>query len=62
MTTYIYEGPVMEYGRCIANRWEGCTTAPTEKKAISNLKYQFKKETGRIAGTKIDLPAKLKVA
>lgn len=58
---YSYTGPVMEFGKCVAWKWEGFTTAPSEAKARSNLKYQFKQETGRIASSKIELPGKLLV-
>lgn len=44
MNQYDYEGPVMEFDRCISNNWKGTTFAPTEKKAKSNLAYQYKKE------------------
>lgn len=45
---YIYEGPVMEFDRCIADKWLGETMAPTEKK-----------EHGKVAATKITLPGKI---
>lgn len=57
--TYTYNGPVMEHGKCVAWKWEGFTAAPSEAKARSNLKYQFKMETGRIASSKIELPGKV---
>lgn len=60
MPKYIYDGPVMEFNTCIANRWKGETIAPSEAKARTNLAYQFKKNNRRIAGTKITLPGKLK--
>lgn len=56
---YSYDGPVMEFDRCIANRWSSSTYAESEKKARSNLAYQFKKLTGRIARTAISLPGKI---
>lgn len=43
MNQYAYNGPVMEFGRCIADNWAGSTYATSEKKAKSNLAYQFKK-------------------
>lgn len=61
MEQYIYDGPVMEFGRCIADRWIGSTYAVSEKRARSNLSYQFKKNNNRIAGTKITLPGKVKM-
>ena len=57
---YEYDGPVLEFGRLIADRWKGETSAPTEKKAKNNLAYQFKKQFNRIPGTKITLPGKIR--
>lgn len=57
--TYEYNGPVMQFGKCIADRWKGITKAETEQKARSNLKYQFKYFTGRRPDTRIDLPGKI---
>ncbi len=59
---YIYDGPVMLFNTCVADRWRGETMAPTEKKARSNLEYQFKKQNNRIAGSKFTLPGKIKIA
>ena len=59
MKMYSYEGPVMEFNRCVANKWSGSTDASTEKKALSNLAYQFKKEYERSPNTKITLPGKI---
>lgn len=53
---YVYDGPVMEFDRCVTDRWHGETTAPTEKKAKSNLAYQYKKQHGKVAAVKITLP------
>ena len=58
---YTYDGPVMEFDTCIANRWTGSTYAVSESKAKSNLAYQFKKQTSRTADTRISLPGKLEV-
>lgn len=58
---YVYEGPVLEFDRLVANRWEGETTAPTEKKAKNNLAYQFKKQFNRVPGAKITLPGKITI-
>lgn len=59
MQLYFYDGPVMEFDRTIANHWVASTRAETEKKARSNLAYQFKKQFGRVARTKITIPGKL---
>lgn len=52
---YSYEGPVLEFGRVIANNWRATTFAPSEKKARSNLTYQFKKQFNKAPATKITL-------
>ena len=59
MDLYSYDGPVMEFDRCIANNWSGRTYATSENKARSNLAYRFKQETGRVARTRITLPGKI---
>ena len=58
---YTYDGPVMEFDRLLADHWKGETMAPSEKKARSNLIYQFKKQNSRIVGKKITLPGKIKM-
>ena len=40
---FAYDGPVLEFDRLVANRWTGETMAPTARKAMSNLSYQYKK-------------------
>lgn len=61
LKTYEYVGPVMIFNQCVADRWVGYTTAASKGRALSNLKYQFKKETNRIPSSKVDLPGKLSV-
>lgn len=58
---YTYDGPVMEFDRLLADHWNGETMTTSEKKARSNLIYQFKKQNSRIVGTKITLPGKIKM-
>ena len=60
MNQYSYSGPVMEFDRCVSDNWKGTTYAVSEKKAKSNLAYQFKKQNNRVAATRISLPGKLK--
>lgn len=60
MPKYIYEGPVMEFGRCITDNWHGETFAPTKKKARSNLIFQFKVHNHRLPNTNISLPGTIK--
>ena len=45
MNQYAYDGPVMEFQNCVAHRWKSTTYAVSEKKARSNLVYQFKNST-----------------
>ena len=59
MNCYVYEGPVLIFGKLVTDRWEGQTYAQSEKKARSNLAYQYKKRTNRVAGAKITLPGKI---
>lgn len=59
MNTYLYEGPVMEFERIVANHWSASTRAVSEKKARCNLAHQFKMETGRAPRSKITVLGKL---
>lgn len=59
MDQYTYDGPVMEFNRCISDRWKGTTYAVSEKKARNNLAYQFKINHNRLTSAKISLPGKL---
>lgn len=58
---YSYTGPVCEFDRIIDPMWTGETFAPTKKKALSNLAFQYKRETGRTKTAKIILPGKIVV-
>lgn len=55
MRRYIYEGPVKEFDKLVAEHWCGETFAPSEKKARSNLTYQYKKSHNKSTLTKITL-------
>lgn len=59
MNLYSYDGPVMEFGRCIADRWKSSTYAVSRKKAQSNLTYQFKKKYNRTPSANITLPGEI---
>lgn len=59
MNRYSYNGPVLEFDRCINSRWKGETMAVSERKAKSNLIYQFKKKYNKAPQTKITLPGEL---
>ena len=56
---YYYKGPVYEFERCICEEWTGQTVAVSEKKARSNLSYQFKKKNGRTGNSAIRLTGKI---
>lgn len=56
---YRYEGPVMCQDYCIEEKWEGVTSAVTEKKAKSNLIYRWKKQHGYAPIFPISLPQSL---
>lgn len=58
---YSYYGPVLEFDKCVTDCWRGETMAPSEKKARSNLTYQYKKQNNKVAGTKVTLPGKIKM-
>lgn len=62
MNKYLYDGPVMEFDTCIQHRWQGSTYAVSEKKARSNLAYQYKRSSNRTPNTKITLPGKITLA
>ena len=59
MHHYKYKGPVLEFDKCIEQRWEASTFATSEKKARSNLTYQYKTNTKRMPNSKITLPGKI---
>lgn len=59
MNLYSYDGPVLEFEQVIAYHWSGSTRAETEKKARSNLAYQFKMQHGLTPQSKITIPGKL---
>ena len=57
---YRYTGPVTSFGKILTENWTGETFAVSEKKARSNLIFQYKKYYGKVtAQTKIELPNKL---
>ena len=59
MALYSYNGPVLEFGKIIANSWSAQTRATSEAKARSNLAYQFKEDYGKVPQSKITLPGKV---
>lgn len=59
MAKYLYEGPVLVFGKLVGN-WRGETIADSEAKARSNLAYQFRKQNNRAICTVVEFPNKLK--
>lgn len=59
MKRYTYKGPVKEFDTIVRNHWEASTLAVSEKKARSNLIFQYKQETKRAPNAKITLPGKI---
>lgn len=59
MQEYTYKGPVLEFGKCISNKWEGTTWAATERRARNNLAYRFKQQNNRMPSAKITLPGEM---
>ena len=58
---YAYDGPVMIFDQCVESRWHAETMAPSQGKALSNLKYQYTKRINRLPGCKVTLPGKLTI-
>ena len=56
MERYVYNGRVMEFDKCVSEKWSGETMAISPEKAKSNLIYRFQKQTGRSVSSKICLP------
>lgn len=59
MNKYTYQGPVMQYDKCVADKWEASTYAATKQKARSNMAYQFKKKNNLVPNVKITLPGEV---
>jgi hypothetical protein len=57
---YRYSGRVLDqFGTVLCRYWEAETEAPSRSKALSNLKYRFRKEDGR--HIRLELPDNLEV-
>lgn len=61
MNLYRYSGPVMEFNRCVCNRWEDSTYAVSEKKARSNIIYHYKIAHNKTPNSKITLSGKIEL-
>ena len=58
MDHYVYEGPVLNPNNIVIEKWKGETYAISDKKAICNLCYQFKKQHGLLKTAKVTLQHK----
>ena len=61
MNVYEYSGPVLMFDKIVATNWTSGTVATSEKKARSNLVYQYKRENGLANNAKISLTGKIKI-
>lgn len=59
MDTYYYDGPVYIFEQCVCSKWYGETRATTAGRALSNLKYQYKKSRNLIPNAKVELPGEV---
>ena len=60
MHLYSYDGPVLEFDQCVAYHWVASTYAVSEKKARSNLAFQYKRDHKKLPSAKITLTGKIK--
>lgn len=58
-TMYSFRGDVLKFGTVVCFNWKAETFAPSKAKAISNLKYRFKKENGLFMQTPLELVGKI---
>lgn len=56
---YTYNGPVMEFDKCIVGYWKASTYAVSEAKARSNLAHNFRLASNKPLNAKITLPGKI---
>lgn len=57
-----YTGPVMQFGKCIGKVHGLKTYAPTERKALSNIAFNYKKQHGLLPSARIELAKEYLVA
>lgn len=56
---YTYKGAVYAHGSLVSSNWEASTWAISEEKAMSNLKYRFRKFAGMVNNTPITFSGKI---
>lgn len=56
LNKYIYEGPIQGFdGSLRTANWSGVTMAVTERKALANLSFQYRREKGLTRDSKVIL-------
>lgn len=53
---YAYDGPVLQFGKVVANNWTDTTLAVSPSKARSNFIYRFKTRNNLIASSSVTMP------
>ncbi len=61
MRIYEYSGPVLMFDKIVATNWTSGTVATSEKKARSNLVFQYKKQNGLASNANIRLTGEIKI-
>jgi len=61
MYRYKYRGSVYIFNKCVSSYWEATTYATSKQKALSNLKFRFKKILGKVAQVKVYLPGEITI-
>ena len=59
--TFRYSGPVLVYDKIVEDNWIAETTASSQRKASSNLKYRWKKLWGLEQTVRVELPGKFRL-
>lgn len=59
---YTYEGEVYAFNNLAARHWKASTWAASEAKAISNLKYRFRKAAGMVSNIPITFIGKITIS
>ena len=59
MHKYSYEGPVKVFDDIVTRSWKAGTVAESEKKARSNLAFQYKRDHGLVPATRVTLSGKI---
>lgn len=61
MNLYVYKGSVKNFDTVVQRDWEGRTMATTEKRARTNLAFQWKRQHGRSPNYNVTLPGEIAI-